>query len=320
MNKQLLDEVLFCLSDNRQTYHYFKDKYCMFLLNHFIKQDTPVRDLKNSHLAKFCQKPLVKAWLAKQGNQHIHPDAIADLWSTDLSHYTVTLGQWGGGDSCWQQTARPGYNLVVQLNFSRSHDRLYQSLVEPSDDYKPFVCQSHPINDYRNTLAWARLDFSEDFSEVLIEEVQNDWLRYAWNAYQWLKTDPTDEKLSQYGFRPNWDRLEQYFLEVIKPAMQLWDEAILCATLEYLVEHIGAERIYMYDHLTGAALKSLRWAHPPRSLYTQLPKRFGFEVTELAPHFIEEDRTVKRKMKKIKKSLQPKWHFLNLNKGGLYAQ
>ena len=28
-----------------------------------------------------------------------------------------------------------------------------------------------------NTLAWARIDLSDDLSEALIEEVQNDWYR-----------------------------------------------------------------------------------------------------------------------------------------------
>ncbi len=320
MNKQLLDEVLYCLSDDRHTYHYFKDKYCMFLLDHYIKEETPVKNIKNSHLARFCQKPVVKTWLAGMGKKTVNPEMIAAMWPTDLYHFTVTLGQWGGDDPYWQQTARPGFNLVVQLNFSRTHDRMYQAVIEKDSTYQPFVCESHPIHGHRNTIAWARLDISEDFSEVLIEEVQNDWLRYAWGLYQSIKKDPNAERLARHGFRTNWDRLQAYFEDEIKPMMQVWDEAILCATLEYVVTQIGAEKIYMYDHLTGVEMKSMGHWHPPRSLYTQLPKKFGFEITTESPRFYQDDFRLERRMKKIRQRMTPKWHFLNLNKGGIYAQ
>ena len=319
MHKQLLEEMLYCLSDDRHTYYYFKDKYCMFLLNHYIKEETTVRNIKNSHLARFCNKPLVKEWLANQGQKIITPEMVETMWSSEMFHFTLTLGEWGGGDACWQQTARTGFNLVVQLNFSRNHDRLYSKVMDSESGYNPFVCESHPINGVRNTVAWARLDISEDLTEVLIEEVQNDWLRYAWNDYKRLVNDPNASRLIDFGFKPNWNRLEAYFNQVIKPLISIWDEAILCATLEYIVNHIGAEKVYMYDHMTGLALKSMYYSQPPKSLYTQLPRKFGFERTVDAPRFIQNNREVIRKLKKIKKKLMPQWHYLNLNKGGIYA-
>ncbi|MBT3027590.1 MAG: hypothetical protein KME48_10520 [Candidatus Thiodiazotropha sp. (ex Ctena orbiculata)] len=41
-------------------------------------------------------------------------------------------------------------------------------------------------NYYRETLAWARLDVDLERNEVLIEEVQSDWVRdMAW-LQRWL--------------------------------------------------------------------------------------------------------------------------------------
>ncbi len=319
MNKQLLDEVLYCLSDDRHTYHYFKDKYCMFLLAHYIKEDTPIKNIKNSDLARFCHKPLVKKWLAQQGSKQFQSEMITTMWPVELFHFTLTLGQWGGDDPYWQQTARPGFNLVLQLNFSRFHDRLYENIMDDEAEFQPFSCDSHPISTHRNTIAWARLDFSEDLSEVLIEEVQNDWLRYAWEAYLNLVENPQRTRLKRYGFKPNWNRLDAYFKQVIKPIMSIWDEAVLCATIEYVVNHIGAEKIYMHDHQTGVALKSMEYTQPPKSLYTKLPKKFGFESTKEPPLFLQQDRYVVRKLKKIQKKITPQWHLLNLNKGGIHA-
>ncbi len=59
MDKKLIEEVMFCLSDDRNTYQYFKDKYCMFLLAHYIKEDTSIKNIKSSQLARFCEKPMV---------------------------------------------------------------------------------------------------------------------------------------------------------------------------------------------------------------------------------------------------------------------
>ncbi|MBT2971011.1 MAG: hypothetical protein B6D72_16935 [gamma proteobacterium symbiont of Ctena orbiculata] len=57
-------------------------------------------------------------------------------------------------------------------------------------------------NYYRETLAWARLDVDLERNEVLIEEVQSDWVRdMAW-LQRWLNRCDTDEYVIQcYAFR-----------------------------------------------------------------------------------------------------------------------
>jgi hypothetical protein len=229
------------------------------------------------------------------------------LWQQELHHFTITLGQWGGNSPCWQQTCRKGYNLVLQLNFTKSHDRLYEKIAVK--DYEPFTYRSHPVNAKRNTLAWSRLDFSDDFSEVLIEEVQTDWLRRVVSLLGFLSKPKNEACFERYGIKSNLSLFKNYYEYMIKPMLKIWDEAILCATLEFLANDIGVKHVYFYDHETGAQLKSVGYGKPPKSLYTKLPKKFGFKTVANAPKFITQDRFSHKKLKRIK---QPQWHYLQL--------
>lgn len=307
MNKKLLEEIQYCLSDERKTYTYFKDKYCMFLLQHYITEDISINTLKNSQLAQFFNKPKVKQWLSTCGSKNIAPEMIMALWEDELYHFTLSFDQWGGDRPSWQQTCRKGYNLVLQLNFSKTHDRLYDQIVVKRRE--PFTYRCHPVSSQRNTLAWSRLDFSDDFSEVLIEEIQNDWLRQAENTWNYLKNSINDTQFNRWGIKPNLPLFSQYIEEVLKPLKSVWDEAILCATLEFLVNEIGVKHVYYYDFETGAHLKALNDSKPPRSLYTKLPKKFGFKSVKNAPNFINEDRFSFKKLKRID---SPSWHYLQL--------
>ncbi len=48
-----------------------------------------------------------------------------------------------------------------------------------SVDDDSFKYTGHPIHKTRNSIAWARIDLDYLTGEVLIEEIQNDWLRQA---------------------------------------------------------------------------------------------------------------------------------------------
>jgi hypothetical protein len=307
MNKQQLEEMQYCLSDGKINYTYFKDKYCMFLLQHFITQSISVNALKKSHYAQFCNKPKVKQWLSHCGSKFIEPEMIMALWQNELHHFTVTFGQWGGDSPSWQQTCRKGYNLVLQLNFSKTHDRMYEKVT--LENSSPFTFSGHPVSSKRNTLAWSRLDFSGDFSEVLIEEVQNDWLRRADRVLTQFEIRTDEAYFTRCGINFNADLFRKYFDTFLKPIKALWDEAILCATLEFLAKEIGVKHVYYYEHNTGATLKSLKYSVPPKSLYTKLPKKFGFKQVNHAPDFINQDRFSQKKLRRIK---SPQWHYLQL--------
>ncbi len=307
MNKKLLEELLYCLSEKRTKYTYFKDKYCMFLLQNMITEKTNTQQLKQSQYAQFCHKPQIKEWLATYGSQSIDAEMLMALWQTELYHFTISLDQWGGDSPRWQQTCRKGYNLVLQLNFNKTHDRLYDQVKELKRE--PFIYRGHPVNSIRNTLAWSRIDISEDLTEVLIEEIQNDWLRKVQRAFKFLSYRESSVYFRRFGIKHDMNLFKKYYDNMIKPLIKIWDEAILCATLEFLINEVGVKHVYFYDFDTGTQLKSIDYGLPPRSLYTKLPKKFGFKTVKQAPRFIAEDKFSAKKLKRIK---SPQWHYLQL--------
>ncbi|WP_154223243.1 hypothetical protein [Marinicella rhabdoformis] len=311
MDKELLDELMYCLSEDKTKIHYFKDKYCLFLLQQIVKEKTKVHTLKQGAMAHLFNKPVVKNWLASCGGQQIHPWMVEQLWGLDLHHFTLTLGSWGGDSPSWQQTCRKGHNLVLQLNFSSQHDRFLDKLSTRNGDQ--FKCHSHPIHAQKQTLAWARLDVSDDLSEVLIEEIQNDWLRKALGWHDFLSGEEMQEEAEFHGF-VNWQLLDRYVNRFIKPLLSVWHEAMLCTAVEFIRNEIGAKRIYMYEHQTGCALKQIgQYSQPPKSLYTKLPKQFGFKLSEQAPDFLQQDRFAAKKMKRFEKQHKTKCQWFNLN-------
>lgn len=76
---------------------------------------------------------------------------------------------------------------------------------------------------------------------------------------------------------------------------ELWDQAILSATLFFLVEELGIRDIWYHQWETGNLLKAMdrRWLSP-RSLYTRLPKRFCFREHLGLPRLLDDRRTARR--------------------------
>ncbi len=298
MEHKLLKEVLACFKEERMVFHYFKDKYCMFLLEQFIGEGKTISELKQSHLSQLCTKPVIREWLSNIGNKYIDSIRLQELWSTEMEHFSLSLDEWGGDCPSWQQTCRKGYNLVLQLNFSKSHDRVFEKVADT--EYDPFAYGMHPVHKgSRNTLAWSRIDISDDFSEALIEEVQTDWLREVDSTYKYLQKLDDVCDYERYGIKPYKEQFKAY-VESMYSYKKLWDEAILTASLEFLVKKIGVKNIFYYDFETGCKLKELDCGRPPKSLYTKLPRKFGFKKIYEAPSFIAEDYYVKRKVKKLK--------------------
>ena len=182
MKEKEIKEIIQCLGDERTLYHYFKDRYALMLLSYIIGNGLPVRDLKNSRFGRLIQKPLLKPIIGEAGSGTLMHRHIGSLWPANYETYRLTLGTWGG-HAGWQrfynQTSRPGFNLVLQLNFSTRHNRRYHQMIRPGEIH-PFESQSHPIaGNGEHTLAWARIDLSMATGEALIEEIQTDWLRMA---------------------------------------------------------------------------------------------------------------------------------------------
>lgn len=81
---------------------------------------------------------------------------------------------------------------------------------------------------------------------------------------------------------------------------------MLAAAVDFIVDELGLRRIYFHSYETGKALKR---CNPPRSLYTDIPRKFCFQNITEAPFFLAEDRFFRKKYYKVK---SPKWFSLDL--------
>lgn len=106
------------------------------------------------------------------------------------------------------------------------------------------------------------------------------------------------------------DNLKDYVEGVLAPHMKQWDEAMRAATLWYLVRQLGVKKIAYYGFETGARLKGFghKECKPPKSLYTQLPKRFCMEKSNDLPDLLA--NCGERQVRKILKDHTPEfWHL-----------
>ena len=96
------------------------------------------------------------------------------------------------------------------------------------------------------------------------------------------------------------------YVHFLTQYQKIWDEASLSLAIHFAKQELGINRIFYHDFDSGNILKGLDYGKPPRSLYTQLPKRFCFEQTDRAPEMIKNDRY----MKKVLKENRLKWWLL----------
>ncbi len=293
MEKQEVQEVIACLPEDRTLFHYYRDRYAFLLLAHARNQYPRLSQVRKSRYARLLQKPVVKEHLAQAGNVRALDECIERYWpKAGVTEYVLTLGMWGDPKHrSYSQTSRRGFNLVLHLNLNSGDMQRFEALVEHPRDYN---YRGHPVcpkqgASYRETLAWARLDVSFDTNEVLIEEIQSDFVRYVeWNRKQHRDHDAV--------------------IAFAQPFRAVWQEAMLTATLQFVWDELGINQVYFHEHETGNALKGIRYRKPPRSLYEELPRKFCMERRALAPTFLTNDRFTRRVLKTIKR---PSFYVLN---------
>jgi hypothetical protein len=306
MNTEQAKEIIASLPEGRTIFRYFKDRYAPALLSYMVGEGMTPSQIKQTPLAKLLGRPVVKDLAARLGGGVLTPMALESTWPAQSESYLLTLGIWGnpleGRRYKWYyQTSRPAANLVLQLNFSAKHNRPYDKLLNP-EEYHPFEWTSHPINKTgRRTLAWARIDIDLDAGEALIEEIQNDWIRRALRSWRYgrPKTNATRRALARY------------IRDILAPHVQIWDEAILAATIWFLRTELGVRRIFYHTFESGARLKRISGTKPPRSLYTRLPSRFCFHETCVPPGFLVDTLEAQR-LKLRSKFIMPRFFVLLL--------
>lgn len=156
------------------------------------------------------------------------------------------------------------------------------------------------------------MDIEFDTDEVLIEEVQTDWLRYAGGYLRRLER--CFQNSSHCGDRrtacaKRLEAMRRYVKETLSPYYRMWDEAVLAAAIKFSVDELGIRNIYYHSFETGNALKGISDRYPPRSLYADLPRKFCFEQTEEMPGMLRNRRAVKRKLRRVR---EPPWYRLTL--------
>lgn len=310
MDHHTAREIVACLDGQRIVYPYYRDRYGIGLLHHLSRQAADhqplsVAALKRSPYAPLLQKPRVKTVLAQLGHDRLdEPYLAAHDHDPEQQYFVLTLGTWGSDSRSqrfYRQTSRPGHNLALQLNFSREHDRQYGRL---GGEHSALNYRSHPISPSRNTLAWARIDLDWASNSALIEEIQSDWIRRAaWLAESVERRlrnglSPMDP-IRMYGLTcPMWTA-QTYCRYVQERYGAIWAEAMLWAAILFIRDTLGLRHVYYHGEASNRLLKGFKKDYaPPRSLYTDLPRKFCLTPTEEVPEFLLEDRHVQRVLRR----------------------
>ena len=285
MRRCEIEGIAACLPKGRTPFYYFKDRYALMLLSMFLDGKTSKADISKTSFGKLLQKPTVRDAISQVGSGELSPLVFDAHWPGCHECYLLTLGHWGSARRTYDQTSRSGYNLVLRLNFSTKHDEVYQQTFRQLSR-RPFEYQHHPVHSgARNTLAWARLDIDLNTGDALIEEIQNDWLRLAQRARRFAAMGIANLRHEEGEIAP--EDVIDYVDKILQPHREIWQEAMLAATIWFLKTELGMERIFYHTFQTGLALKRMSHWLPPRSIYTSLPGKFCFQRTRRMPRFLK---------------------------------
>ena len=316
MKKELVNEVVNCLPQERTIFRYFKGRYAFMLLNNVIGSGVSVSQLKKSSFSGLLEKPEIKEALAIASDGRVTPRLLESVWPGETLNFILTVGTWGSNCHRWDQTSRRGYNLVLQMNFSNHHDCRYKAMVKPKiDQFLNYF--AHPVlwpdeRDYfRETLSWARIDLDFESDTALIEEIQSDWIRRAKRLSKLARNRKkyNREHIAFTNANGKMDDIIHYCENVLDPYYKIWDEAMLAATIEFIRIELGISNIYYHSVKTGPKVKSIKYTKPPVSIYSKLPRRFCFNKTDSAPEFLYSDRYFRKIYNKVQ---DPEWYHMKI--------
>lgn len=295
---------------------YWPGREAAWLLHAAMPQEATVADLRRGAQGRWLSRAPVAEVVAASGGRLTRADIAAVALPPDGQQlsaagevglrsvlqgwrdYTLSLDAWPGerfpdDDWQWNQTSRRGHSLVVQVNFPGAHARLMAQHL-PKHARQKFEFSQHPVRGRNSpTMAWVRMDIEGD--EALIEEVQSDWFRaVAWRAETLARHEPRSRELRS---------LKTYEARLTEAYKRGWEKVALLAALTLLRGEFGVRRVFLHRPETGVKLKSIYGTPPPRSIYTALPKAFGFGLTRDAPGFLE--RPQKKTLAKLRNSGGP---------------
>ena len=300
MDQNDLQELLACLPKERTLYRYCSDYYAIQLLQIAANRHTSIHALRGSRFGRLLNKPSISALLSHCGDGRLTKEDINGYWREPSTTYLLTTGLWGSKSDPYAQTSRPGCNLVLRLNFNRQHDRILRESIRPNRDGVFNYC-GHPQlkrgdrSYYRETLAWSRLDIDLDKDEVLIEEIQSDWIKdVAWLRKRLARCETDESVIACHDFSTTAALARQY-LKYVEPLLKEWSQTMLAATIDFVYRELGLKQLWYHTWEAGNCLKRINSRYgPPRSLYTTLPKQFCFERRKQLPGLLNHKRTMQR--------------------------
>lgn len=305
MKYQTALDILQCLETEQTPYQYSSGDYALHLLKNLTTNNAlKINQLKNSAFAPLLQKPKVKKILSHAGNAELSPELLnCAIGDSNSIKFNITHGIWSNKEcsSRWNQTTRGKANLVLQLNWDIKRTEHFQNEI---NKYTPYTCYGgyyHPISKTQNTLAWARIDCDLDTGEALIEEIQSDWIRgFIQSQIKISAIFKDPEKSSVQTHLKSFLNKEKYTLESINTSKKIWAEATLNAAINFIQKDLGITQIYYHTFESGCHLKRIDTYLPPKSLYTDLPKRFCLQPTTEIPKFLTNDRYFNKRGKSLK--------------------
>ncbi|TQV77526.1 hypothetical protein FLL45_06170 [Aliikangiella marina] len=309
MDLKTLEEVLACLDEDRRLFFYFEEQYAVYMLSKLIgeKQHLAISQIRQHCLAKLLNKPRVKSIIRHCGDGVLTHERLESFIADSYKTFVVTLAHWGHCDSYnWSQTSRPGVNLVLQFNLTNEHDQMVRNIGLDTELFKRW---GHPIHQQKSSIAWSRIDFDLESGKALIEEIQTDWIRIA-SYHHRVAVCAQKNGNEQYRYGGAYYETEKtlrYTNQFLATYGKCWSEVVLGYSIQFIADELGIKDVYYHDYETGAVLKNLRSSRPPKSLYTELPKKFCFSQTSEGPSFVIQDKRAKRRYKKIKSPMW--WHL-----------
>lgn len=320
---QEINEIKECIDLSHTPFYYYKDKYALQLLHNAFSEGEKIHEIKKSKWGFLLNKPVLKSMLATNGSKRLEQDDFLNYWPDTHQVFQLSLADWGEytkhRHNNWRQTSRPGHNLVLQLNFNSTEIAKYFKWLFPkprgNNKWNPFTSYGHPAQDF--TMAWARLDLDFNTGELLIEEIQNDYLREVNSMMKRVhaiaKKEKKEELENYWVFRSgggDYESLQRY-ADSLTPYQKIWDEAVLSAVLWFAKAELGIKKVYYHTFEGGKIVKRFEkdYTMPPKSLYTKLPKRFGFELTDEVPQFLKKEQYLKRL---LRENNNLKWFVMQL--------
>jgi hypothetical protein len=144
-------------------------------------------------------------------------------------------------------------------------------------------------------------------NSVLIEEIQSDWTKRVDDFERRPKVYFNRlSKLGEIGKARSAEEFAskmKYYKETLLPRfVDHWQETMMAICQFFAFEELAVTNLYMHTYETGLLLKGMHrnYSLPPRSIYTELPRKMGFCEVHDWPLFLDQ-RVAQIKKKKREK-------------------